>query len=93
LTISWDLDDLVLSTNDLNKTLEEMWLSLFTVLVERWPDWPVELWTRLTPVLIDEEKPRYDLDFLISVGAEGPDDKHVAAVVGGNVLTHCRGAH
>ena len=80
LTIGWDLDDLVLQFDDLNRTLEELWLSVLSVLVERWPDWPVEVWTRLRPI-IDPEKPRYALDFLISVGAAGPDDKHVAAVV------------
>ena len=80
LTISWDLDDLVLQFDDLNRTLEELWLSVLSVLVERWPDWPVEVWTRLLPI-IDGEKPRYGLEFLISVGAAGPEDKHVAAVV------------
>ena len=81
LTISWDLDDLVLSSDDLNKSFEEMWLSLLSVLVERWPDWPIEIWTRLVPVITDEAKARWDLEFLVSVGSEGPDDKHVAAVV------------
>jgi hypothetical protein len=79
-TISWDLDELVLRFDDLNKTLEELWLSILSVLVERWPDWPVEVWSRLSPI-VDVENPRYDLDFLISVGAVGPDDKHVATVV------------
>jgi hypothetical protein len=80
LTVSWDLDDLVLRFDDLNRTLEELWASILSVLVERWPDWPIEVWTRLSPI-VEDEKPRYELDFLISVGAEGPDDKHVAAVV------------
>jgi len=80
LTISWDLDELVLRFDDLNKTLEQLWLSILSVLVERWPDWPVEVWTRLTPI-VEGEKSRYELDFLISVGSAGPDDKHVAAVV------------
>ena len=57
LTIAWDLDDLVLSSDDLNKSFEEMWLSLLSVLVERWPDWPIEIWTRLVPVLADETSP------------------------------------
>lgn len=80
LTFAWDLDDLLLQFDDLNRTLEELWASLLTVLLERWPDWPVEIWGRLTPVL-DSEKPRWSLDFVISIGALGPEDRHVAAVV------------
>jgi len=80
LTFSWDLDALIQRYQDLNRTLEETWASLLSVLIERWPDWPVEIWGSLHPIP-DPETPSWRIEFLVSVGGAGPDDRHVATVV------------
>ncbi|MEE2828713.1 MAG: hypothetical protein VX498_05970, partial [Myxococcota bacterium] len=79
LTFTWELDVLVGQFDDLNRTLEELSASVLTVLVERWPDWPVEVWGCLGEVS-EGSKPRWDLDVRFSIAGLGPEDKHVAAV-------------
>ena len=68
---------------DLNRALEEAWAGLLTVVSESWPDWPLEVWTRLEeedepdP---DTGEPRWKLRFCLFFADEGPDNQDVAAM-------------
>ena len=73
LSLCYELDGLIQKHRDLNRSLEEAWASLLTVLTERWPDWPIEVWTRLLPYEEDGEEVPGDismriLDMLVPIG-------------------------
>ena len=79
MSVVYDLEELTAAHKDLNCTLEECWGGLLTVLTERWPDWPIEVWTRL----LSEEKEgkqTWYLQFLVSFAGEQADNREVAAM-------------
>jgi hypothetical protein len=47
LSLSYDLEALLDAQPNLNAVLETVWAGLLHVVSERWPDWPVEVWTRV----------------------------------------------
>ncbi len=97
LGLEWDLEELVALNKNLNRTLEEAWGGLLTVLVESWPDWPIEVWSRLerrepegdeaqevqaTPGAEPDAKvERWVLAYRVSFANEGAENADVAAMV------------
>ena len=79
MSVVYGLEELTAAHKDLNYTLEEAWGGLLTVITERWPDWPIEVWARL---LAQEEdgKPKWYLQFLVSFAGEQADNRDVAAM-------------
>tara|TARA_Y100001968_G_C19406608_1_gene744009 strand:+ start:856 stop:1395 length:540 start_codon:yes stop_codon:yes gene_type:complete len=79
MAVVYPLKELTGTHKDLNRSLEESWGGLLTVMAERWPDWPVEVWGR---ILADEEdgEPRWLLQFLVSFAGEPADNREVAAM-------------
>jgi hypothetical protein len=72
--------------HDLNTALEEAWAGLFIVLVRNWPNWPIELWSRVDALpedpLADENTPtQYVVRFRLSFAGEGVDNSDVAAML------------
>jgi len=82
MSVVYDLAELTAAHNDLNRTLEEAWGGLLTVLTERWPDWPIEVWTRLLSEEQEEGDPKWHLQFLVSFAGEQADNREVAAMTG-----------
>jgi hypothetical protein len=85
LAITYDLDELVEAHPHLNPTLEETWASVLSVMAERWPDWPLEVWSRVAvgiKAAIDDtpSTPRYELSYRVFFGGEGPDVSDVVAM-------------
>jgi hypothetical protein len=81
MAVSYSLEKLTAAHDDLNCTLEEAWGGLLTVLTERWPDWPVEVWGRILPYEEDAQ-PKCFLQFLVSFAGEQADNRDVAAMTG-----------
>jgi len=81
LSLRYELDGLVQKHRDLNRSLEETWASVLTVLTERWPDWPVEVWSNLTPTAADDGKPTWDLEFRVFFAGEQTNSRDVTAMV------------
>ena len=81
LGLTYPLEPLVEAHDDLNRTFEEAWAGLMTVLLEGWPDWPVEVWTRLSSSFNEEGKERWFVQFLVFFAGEGPDNSDVAAML------------
>jgi hypothetical protein len=81
LRLEYSLTELVAKHPDLNRSLEEAFAGLLTVVCEGWPDWPIEVWTRLVGVEVEDEEPRWIVSFCIFFGGEGPDNSDVAAMV------------
>jgi len=92
MAVSYDLAKMTTAHDDLNRTLEEGWGGLLTVLTERWPDWPVEVWGRLLAQEEDGE-PKWFLQFLVSFAGEQVNNRDVAAMTGFLLrgLTRCLG--
>lgn len=77
LVLSWSLAELVERHGDVNLVMEKAWASLLLVLAERWPDWPVEVWTRLERVQVEgesDEEPTVRLSYLVSFAGELPGE-------------------
>ena len=81
MAVTYSLGKLTAAHDDLNRSLEESWAGLLTVLTERWPDWPIEVWTRLLPYEEDGE-PKWHLQFLVSFAGEQADNRDVTAMTG-----------
>ncbi len=88
LGLGYPLSKLVDAHDDLNRALEEAFAGLLTVLCEGWPDWPIEIWTRLVePVVLDgpddddEEAPDWTLEFRLFFAGEGPAHNDVTAML------------
>jgi hypothetical protein len=89
LALAWQFQEIWERHDDLNRTLEQCFAGLLKVLAESWPDWPVEIWGSLVDrgLAEDEEEPdqgfspRWWLEYRVSFGGEGPEQKDVAAMV------------
>lgn len=94
LALEWDLEELVALHKDLNRVLEEAWAGLLTVLVESWPDWPIEVWSRLerrepgeddavdaSELQPGEKLERWVLAYRVSFADEDASNADVAAMV------------
>ena len=44
LVLSFDVEDFVASASRPNVEIEKFWAGMLTVLRDRWPDWPIEVW-------------------------------------------------
>ena len=84
LAVTYDLDVLVDSHPHLNPTLEQTWASLLSVMMERWPDWPVEVWSRVAIGLKAEDDgppvKRWEVSYRVFFAGEGPDVSDVVAM-------------
>ena len=81
MAVTYSLEKLTAAHDDLNRTLEESWGGLLTVLTERWPDWPIEIWGRLL-AFEEDEQPKWHLQFLVSFAGEQADNRDVVAMTG-----------
>jgi len=85
LGIDYSMGELMEEHQDINRTLEEAWAGLLTLLVRNWPDWPIELWSRLDEIPNDdptEDLPsQYLIRFRLSFGGEGPSNSDVTAML------------
>ncbi len=85
LAMDYSMAELMEEQNDLNRALEEAWAGLLTVLVRNWPDWPIELWSRVDEVVpedpTDEEGSAYFIRFRLSFAGEGPANSDVTAML------------
>ncbi len=80
LCLDYPLTALLGRHRDLNRALEEAWAGLLTVVCEGWPDWPLEVWTRLEERRSEGEEPTWCLRFCLFFAGEGPDNQDVAAM-------------
>ncbi len=85
LAITYDLDELVEAHPHLNPTLEQTWASVLSVMAERWPDWPMEVWSRIAVGMkpAEDDAPgtaRYELSYRVFFAGEGPDVSDVVAM-------------
>ena len=85
LAVTYDLDDLIEAHPHLNPILEQTWASALSVLAERWPEWPIEVWSRLAVgVKASEDESsvvkRWELSYRVFFAGEGPDVTEVVAI-------------
>lgn len=83
LALEWDFQSLVDRHGDLNKTMEEAWAGLLSVLAESWPDWPIEVWSNLqkVPATDPEDPPRWTLGYRVCFAGQDAANPDVAAMV------------
>ena len=85
LRLDYPLTGLIARHKDLNRSIEEAWAGLLTVVCEGWPDWPIEVWTRLVEQEVEDgaeedEGARWTLSFCVFFAGEGPENSDVAAM-------------
>ena len=85
LAITYDLDELIEANSHLNPMLEQVWASVLSVIAERWPDWPIEVWGQVAVGLSEAEEdkppvPRWEALYRVFFGGEGPDVPDVVAI-------------
>lgn len=83
LCLDYPLAGLTARHADANRAIEEAWAGLLTVVCESWPDWPLEVWTRLEEQdELDPETgdPTWKVRFCLFFAGEGPDNSDVAAM-------------
>jgi hypothetical protein len=85
LAITYDLDDLIEAHPHLNPALEQVWASVLGVSSERWPDWPLEVWSRVSVGVMeadghDPPVKRYEVSYRVFFGGEGPEVSDVVAI-------------
>ena len=82
LRLDYSLNEMTRRHVDANRALEEAWAGLLTVVCESWPDWPLEVWTRLREDEPDPETgdPVWTLCFCLFFAGDGPDNQDVAAM-------------
>lgn len=85
LAMDYSMAELMEEHNDLNRALEEAWAGLLTVLSRNWPDWPIELWSRVDEIVpddpTDESGSTYLIRFRLSFAGEGPANSDVTAML------------
>ena len=86
LALDWDFQALVDRHPDLNRTMEEAWAGLLSVLAESWPDWPIEVWSELRKIDPDdptdpEALPTWRLGYRVCFSGQDASNADVAAMV------------
>jgi hypothetical protein len=86
LALEYDFQGLVDRHPDLNRTMEEAWASLLSVVAESWPDWPIEVWSNLSKVeAVDpddpESLPTWRLGYRVTFSGQDASNPDVAAMV------------
>ncbi len=84
LTIDYSMAELMEAHLDLNRTLEEAWAGLLTILVRNWPDWPIEVWSRIDVVDDPDETDapsQYVIRFRVTFAGESADNSDVTAMI------------
>ncbi len=80
LALDYDLNALAQAHRNLNATLEQSWAALLTVICERWPDWPVEVWSQVVPDDESKAKSPWKLSYRIYFAGEGQENPEVTAI-------------
>lgn len=81
LLFACELGGLAARHEDVNRTLEEAWAGLLCVVRDAWPDWPLEVWSRLDPQEDEDgDESAWHLVYGVVFGGEGPDNPDVAAM-------------